>query len=128
MSTETIVKKFRSMEDGLRYAGRRDAKLVYICAPYDGDPLQYFCRIQDYCWTALRSHCVPVVPYLMYSYVITAFDGDAESLEANCAHTLLTQCDELWLFGGRLTAEMQEEINLASLWGIPVRIKHRIFE
>lgn len=125
---EMVNRKFIRMENTLRNDGRRAPKLVYICAPYDGDQYMYFCRVHNYCLTALRESAVPVAPPLMYSSMITAYDPKADYLERVCAHMLLTVCDELWLFGDKLTPEMVEEINIANLWDIPVMTKQVIFE
>ena len=128
MKTEKILEKFRSLSD-VPSGGGRTAPLVYICAPYDGDMMKYFLTVQDYCWTALRSGCVPVVPFLMYSPVITAYDAKAEPLERICANRVLAACDELWIFEGeKLTSGMADEINLATCCDIPVCFKHMIYE
>lgn len=125
---DTVNRKFLRMENSLKIDGRREPRLVYICAPYDGDQDKYFIRVQDYCLSALRESAVPIAPPLMYSSMITAFDPRFDYVERVCAHMLLTVCDELWLFGDKLTPEMVEEINLANLWDIPVFTKQRIYE
>ena len=101
---------------------------VFICAPYYGDIDSYLNRVQKYCWQAIRECCVPVVPYFMYSFVVSSYEPDASDLEYIFAKIVLTGCEQLWLFDDRITQNMVEEIQVAAEWKIPIVYKEMVYE
>ncbi len=129
MSLNEIFRTF----DGL--PNRPDADVfaytprVFICVPYSGDIDSYLNKVQKYCWQAVRENCVPVVPYLMYSFVISSYEPKASDLEYILAKIELTGCEQLWLFDeNRITENMVEEIQVAAEWKIPIVYKEMDYE
>ncbi len=95
--------------------------LVYICSPYRGDTEYNTRRAQSYCRFAINKKVVPIAPHLHY----TQFLDDAVNKERNigisCGIELLRRCDQLWVFGVRITAGMKAEIDMAKKLGVPIR-------
>lgn len=96
-------------------------KLIYICAPYSGDISNNVNRSRQYAERVIAENrdFVPVVPHLMFDGV---YDDETERervMEA-CVKVLST-CDELWVFGLKITSGMAEEIIYALENGIRQR-------
>ncbi len=84
-------------------------KKVYICAPLGGDAGGNIERAKRYARYALKCGAAPVVPHF---YALCLDDGVPEEREAGMAAglSLLWFCDELWVFGDRVTEGMASEI------------------
>lgn len=95
--------------------------LVYIASPFAGDTKYNIARARDYCRFAVSKGCIPIAPHLHYPQFMD--DGDREQRELGLffALVLLGKCDELWVFGGRVSDGMAHEIAKAEKRGIPVR-------
>jgi hypothetical protein len=100
---------------------RRKRLLVFICSPYSGNIEYNIRRARSYCRFAISRNCVPIAVHLHY----TQFLDDAVRRERNiglsCGVTVLRRCDQLWIFGDRITEGMKGEIEAAKRFGIPIR-------
>lgn len=95
-------------------------KMVYICSPYRGDVEVNVARAHRYCLFAAKNEVVPLAPHTIFTQWLD--DNDKEEREAGIylGLELLTRCDELWVFGGRITEGMEKEIATASNLGKPM--------
>ena len=95
-------------------------KLVFICSPYRGDVESNLARAHRYCLFATKSEVVPLAPHTIFTQWLD--DNDKEEREAGIylGLELLTRCDEVWIFGSKLTEGMEKEIAMASKLGKPM--------
>lgn len=87
--------------------------LVYICAPLSGDMIQNIYKAQNYCRYAVESGYIPIAPHLYFPQ----FMDDSNPKERNLALfmdiVLLTKCEEIWVFGDKISSGMSIEIEKA---------------
>ena len=90
---------------------RRYRPLVYICSPYSDDPPGNTEKAIRYSRYAVDAGAIPLAPHLLLPLYMK------ESTERDLAMFMdmvfLGRCEELWVFGSRVTAGMQAEIEKA---------------
>jgi len=94
-------------------------KLIYVCSPYRGNVQENERKAMSYCRFVIGCHKAPLAPHLLYP----RFLNDSSTLERDIAmqinKILLERCDEIWIFGDRISAGMAKEIAYAKKLGIP---------
>ena len=94
-------------------------KLVYVCSPYRGNVQENERKAMSYCRFVIGCNKAPLAPHLLYP----RFLNDSSTLERDIAmqinKILLERCDEIWIFGDRISAGMAKEIAYAKKLGIP---------
>lgn len=85
--------------------------LVYICSPYAGDVEKNTYRARNYSRFAVVKRAIPIAPHLLFPQFMS--EESERSLALFMGGVLLGKCDEVWVFGNRITAGMREEIDKA---------------
>lgn len=95
-------------------------KKIYICSPLGGDVKANLEKVKGYTKFALLSGTTPVVPHF---YALCLDDSNLKERKIGMAAglSLLWFCDELWVFGEKVTNGMQSEINFCRNLNIRVR-------
>lgn len=95
-------------------------KKVYICAPLGGDVEGNIERAKGYARYALKCGAAPVVPHF---YALCLDDNIPAERELGMAAglSLLWFCDELWVFGEKITSGMEAEIRFCQSLNIKIR-------
>lgn len=70
---------------------------------------------------AVSARQIPLAPHLHYPQFMDNTDPDACELAMFFNRILLSKCEQLWAYIGRLSAGMRAEINWAHQMDIPVR-------
>ena len=108
--------------------GRRPAvhraPRIYVCHPFADDPDGNTERVREVCRTLADGGVLPVAPHVYLPQFIDE-DGDRERALGLCLE-LVETCDELRVYGGRVTAGMRREIEHAERRGIPVRFAEEV--
>jgi len=95
--------------------------LVYIASPFAGNTEYNIKKAQDYCRFAVDRNCIPIAPHLHYPQFLNDSDKDERELGLFFALVLLGHCDELWVFGDKVSNGMSREIEKAVKRGIPIK-------
>jgi len=95
--------------------------LVYVCSPFAGSIEYNISRARGYCRYAVSKGCIPLAPHLHYPQFMDDDDREQRELGLLFALILLGKCDELWVFGGKVSDGMAREIGKAKKRGIPIR-------
>jgi hypothetical protein len=95
--------------------------LVYIASPYTGDTETNVRRAQGYCRFAVTKNYIPIAPHLHYPQFMDDSDKEQREMGLFFALVLLGKCDELWVFGDRVSSGMAQEIRKAEKRGIPIK-------
>jgi len=92
---------------------------VYISLPFTPDKkgLEY---ARTCAQKVIDEGGVPVFPILMYQSLFPETCRPVVNAVKKMALSVLTSCDEVWVFGSSLTGFMMDEISLAQTLGIPV--------
>ena len=85
--------------------------LVYICSPYAGDIETNTANARRYCRFAVDAGAIPFAPHLLLPQFM---DEETERDKAMFFNKVfLIKCEELWVFGNKITKGMAKEISLA---------------
>ena len=95
--------------------------LVYIASPYAGETEDNISRAKGYCRFAVSKGVIPLAPHLLYPQFMDDGDEDQRTLGLRFAIALLCRCDELWVFGEKVSAGMAKEIEKAEKRGMRIR-------
>jgi hypothetical protein len=95
--------------------------LVYIASPYAGDIAENTGRARHYAKFAVGKGCIPLAPHLHYPQFMNEDDPKQRALGLRFALILLCKCDELWVFGDRISEGMKSEIAKAKRRGMPIK-------
>lgn len=84
-------------------------KKVYICSPLGGNIKENLLRVIKYTRYALECGTAPVVPHF---YALCVDDNNKKERELGMKAGLSTLwfCDEMWIFGEKITEGMKKEI------------------
>lgn len=95
-------------------------KKVYICSPLGGDVEENLRKVRRYTKYALLCGTAPVVPHF---YALCLNDNNTEERKIGMAagRSLLWFCDEMWIFGDKVTEGMQAEIQFCKNLNIRTR-------
>lgn len=96
-------------------------KLVYICSPLRGDIERNISSANRYCWFAATQSAVPIAPHIMFTGFLDDTILDERQMGMRLGRELLSRCDELWVFGDRLSAGMEDELKAAQQMKLPIR-------
>ena len=95
--------------------------LVYIASPYAGETEDNISRAKGYCRFAVSKGVIPLAPHLLYPQFMDDDDEDQRILGLRFAIALLCRCDELWVFGEKVSTGMAKEIEKAEKRGMRIR-------
>jgi DNA polymerase-3 subunit epsilon len=125
---------FAEVIDALHYAAaalvrrRRDSRRmprVYVCHPFADDIPVNTARVRALCHCLVERGVLPIAPHLYLPEFVDE-ETERERALALCLE-LVGTCDELCVFGERITDGMAREIRHAKARGIPVRFEKEVF-
>ena len=111
--------------------GKEDRlKKVFICSPCrprgetpkarERDWIGNINRARQACRYAIDEGKIPYAPHLYFTTILSEADEDERELGILLGLVWLSQCDELWIIGRRITEGMKREIAQAEAWNIKV--------
>lgn len=95
--------------------------LVYVCSPYRGDTQLNVERAKGYCRFVIGQNAMPFAPHLLYPLFLDDSDKDERDIGLRCGTAILKRCDQLWVFGEKVSGGMAGEIAAAKKHGLPIR-------
>ena len=108
-------------------------KKVFICSPCrprgetskarERDWIGNINRARQACRYAIDEGKIPYAPHLYFTTILSEADEDERELGILLGLVWLSQCDELWIIGRRITEGMKREIAQAEAWNIKVVIR-----
>ncbi len=99
----------------------RNCPKIYVASPYAGHTASNRAAAIRYCQYVITQGKMPIASHLMYPQILN--DGDPQERELGLLFglSLLSLCDEVWVFGTDVTSGMRREIEEAKRLGKPVR-------
>ena len=106
--------------------------LIYVCSPYHGnltEMLQNRKAALAYCKFVTSCGKTPIAPHVYFTGFLDE-DKPAERVAgiAMGIDLLRSHCDELWVFGDKITDGMRVEIVAAEQHGVPIRFVKGAFQ
>jgi len=94
---------------------------VFICSPYSGDIAANETKALQYCRFAVSKGCLPIAPHCYFPQFMDESNPTERELGIAFGIRLLGGCEQLWLFGTKITDGMRKEVNAAKNQGIIIR-------
>lgn len=95
-------------------------KFVYIASPLRGDIETNVRRANGYCRFAAKQGVIPIAPHAMFAGFLDDTIPEERQIGIDMGLELLKLCDEVWVFGDRISEGMFAEIKSALELGIQV--------
>ena len=95
--------------------------MVYICSPLSGSIAANQRSARRYCRFAVDGGYIPLAPHLYFPQFMDDGSGAERDLALFMDIVLLSKCDQLWVFGDRVSKGMSIEIEKAKRKGQPIR-------
>lgn len=86
---------------------------VYICSPFAGDIEANVEAARRYSRFAVDEGYIPIAPHLLFPQFLNDEDPKERELGLFIGNALMSKCSEVWVFGSRISAGMEAEINRA---------------
>ena len=87
--------------------------IVYICSPYAGEIENNVKATQEYSRFAVEKGYIPIAPHLLFPQFLNDANPKERQLGLFFGNALMSKCSEVWVFGSRISAGMEAEINRA---------------
>lgn len=93
--------------------------LVYICSPFSSDPVGNTEKAKRYSRYAVDAGAIPFAPQLLLPLYMK--EESERGLALFMDMVFLSKCDELWVFGDKISSGMQAEIDKATRKNMKIR-------
>lgn len=111
-----VYEALTNMEKEQRAANKAAAPayhpLVYICSPYAGDVEKNTENARKYSRFAVDKGAIPFAPHLLMPQYMD--ETTERELALRMGKVFLSKCQEIWVFGERITGGMAYEIRKAT--------------
>lgn len=87
--------------------------IVYICSPYAGDVSKNVENARKFSRFAVDKGYIPIAPHLLFPQFLNDANPRERQLGLFFGNALMSKCSEVWVFGGRISDGMEEEIKRA---------------
>ena len=87
--------------------------IVYICSPYAGEIEKNVKAAQEYSRFAVEKGYIPIAPHFLFPQFLNDANPKERQLVLFFGNALMSKCSEVWVFGSRISAGMEAEINRA---------------
>lgn len=87
--------------------------IVYICSPYAGEIEKNVKAAQGNSRFAVEKGYIPIAPHLLFPQFLNDANPKERQLGLFFGNALMSKCSEVWVFGSRISAGMEAEINRA---------------
>jgi len=87
--------------------------LIYVCSPLAGDFTNNIERAARYCRFVSCQNAIPIAPHLYFTRFLDDDISEERDLGVDMGLDVLGICDEVWVFGSKISTGMKREILLA---------------
>lgn len=98
-------------------------KLIYVCSPLRGDVEKNIKDAREYCKSVIAAGDIPIAPHVSYQGMFNDEVNAEREKALAIGLNLLKHCDEIWIFGDKITEGMNGEIEAAEKIGMPIIYK-----
>ncbi|MBG9319427.1 DUF7768 domain-containing protein [Corynebacterium belfantii] len=102
--------------------------LTYMCSPYSGDVRANTALARQFCGFAISCGQIPLAPHLLFPQFMNDHDPDERELAMAFNRVLLSRCDAVWVYTGRVSKGMRAEIEWARQLELPTRYFNADFQ
>lgn len=102
--------------------------LTYICSPYSGNVRQNQALAREFCAFAIAAGQIPLAPHLFFPQFMDDTDPDERELAMEFNRVLLSKCEAMWVYTGRVSRGMRAEIEWARELELPIHYFNADFQ
>ncbi len=102
--------------------------LVYVCSPYAGDTERNSDAARKYSRFAFDKGNIPITPHLLYPQILDDENPKERNYARHINYVLLGFCQELWVFGTKVTSGMAHEIGIAKKRRMKIRYFNELMQ
>jgi sugar phosphate isomerase/epimerase len=84
-------------------------KVIFVCSPFQGKQ-ENIEKAKRYCRMLVDMGYIPIAPHVYFSQFMDDYNPEDRRRALEMNKKLLEFCDELWVFGDKITEGMREEI------------------
>ena len=95
-------------------------KIIYVCHPLSGDIKGNVARVRHICRDLYSKDIIPFAPHIYFTQFLDDNNPSERELALLFGREMVKRCDELWVFGDRISDGMRCEIDYAKKVGIPI--------
>ena len=88
-------------------------KIIYVCSPLRGDISGNIERVKGYCKAIVGAGHIPYAPHLALDGVLDDNMPDEREKALSICIEMVKRCNEVWVFGDKLTEGMKKELEAA---------------
>ncbi|MCC8044885.1 MAG: hypothetical protein LIP12_05220 [Clostridiales bacterium] len=123
MAMSQAMKEYRSERKKVwsRQYGMKNRTKIYVVSPYSGDIAKNTAAAIRYCHYVINKGMMPVASHLLYPQVLDDDIPEEREMGLMFGLSLLALCNEVWVFGSRISSGMEKEIAEANRLNKPVR-------
>lgn len=88
-------------------------KLIYVCSPFRGDSQKNLIRANLHSRFVYEKGYIPIAPHTIFTQFLDEENPTERKSGVDMGLRLLELCDELWVFGWRISVGMKQEIEFA---------------
>lgn len=96
-------------------------KIVYVCSPLRGNTERNMIKANLFSRYVYEKGCLPITPHAIFPQFLDDERPHERRAGMEMGLQLLEQCDELWVFGPRISTGMKAEIELARKLNKPTK-------
>lgn len=95
--------------------------LVYICSPFASDIDGNMHKAKRYCRFAVRNGAIPFAHHLIFPQFLDYEKPSEHAIGVFMSMVFLGKCEQLWIFGANISADMLAEIKKAKKKNMQIR-------
>lgn len=123
MALSQTMKEYRSQRKKVwnRQYEMKNRPKIYVASPYSGNIGKNSAAAIRYCHYVINQGKMPVASHLLYPQMLDDDIPEERELGQMFGLSLLALCDEVWVFGSRISSGMEAEIAEANRLNKPIR-------
>lgn len=95
-------------------------KKVYVCSPLSGNIERNIKKAKEYCREVSLKGFLPVASHIYFTQFLDDNNLEERNMGMDMGLELLKLCDEVWIFGDRISEGMKKEIEFAKELNIKI--------
>ncbi len=100
---------------------QRKRPIIYVCSPLRGDIDRNIHKAIGYCRYIYSRGGIPLAPHVIFTTFLDDAVPEERAAGIELGLEVLSMCDELWVFGEKISEGMSYEITRAKKLGIRIR-------
>jgi len=98
---------------------------IFVCSPFRGDTYVNIEKAKCYCRYVVNKKFLPICPHIYFTMFLDDSYTKERNIGINMGIQLLSECDEMWVFGDFISEGMNKEIESARQMSKKIKfIKH----